>query len=522
MTRLPRLARHRQAAALGIVVLTLATAIRFYTLDRPFFYTDEAFSWRAASRPLEQVFEPVGGDTHPPGHFVLLKFWMAVWGDSPEALRGLSVLCGVLCVPLVYLLVMEAGCNARSPPHALRGGALFTAALVAIHLAQVAPGRTARMYSLGALLAGVSAYLLLRALRAPRPARWWVAYGISAAAFCYTHNYAFYTIAAQALFVAGLLLSRGLAASPPKASHPLQAVAPSALGFLSAGLLALALYSPWLPVFLNQSRRVRESFWVRDLSLPGVRATFMQWFAGYESAAPTDALLCLGLLAAVSLWMMLRRDAVGLFFLSQAVVPWLLTIAVSTWGERPLLQLRYLTFAQLSLLALWGVAFARLRSVTLRILFAAVLLVPSADATWTWLRQLPSGPPAMLTAVRYLDGHHRQGDVILVQRYAHVNCMRFYAKQVGMSEIDVRCQASAMASPGHTNHISSLDRQDMFIEIQEVTATASRVWVAGTNQSSYILAGQPGWTRKGEYRFASPDHRDHPEFFLTLFVRKCE
>ncbi|MCH8923559.1 MAG: hypothetical protein IIA67_10485, partial [Planctomycetes bacterium] len=229
-----------------------------------------------------------------------------------------------------------------------------------------------------------------------------------------------------------------------------------------------------------------------------------------------------GLLAVVSLWMMLRRDAVGLFFLLQAIVPWLLTIAISIWGERPLLQLRYLTFAQLALLVLWGIAFARLRSVALRIGLAAMLLVPSADATWTWLCQLPSGPPAMLSAVRHLDGQYRQGDVILVQGYAHVNCMKYYAKQVGMSEIDVRCQASAIPSLGHTNHISALNREDMFSDIQEVTTTASRIWVATMDQSSHLLAGQPGWTRKGTYRFASPDHRDHPEFFLILFARQQE
>ena len=44
--------------------------------------------------------------------------------------------------------------------------------------------------------------LTVRALRGvTRERRWWIAYGVAVAAFCATHYYALFTVAAQAVFV---------------------------------------------------------------------------------------------------------------------------------------------------------------------------------------------------------------------------------------------------------------------------------------------------------------------------------
>ena len=86
------------------------------------------------------------------------------------------------------------------------GGALFSALLMAVHPSQVNYSRVERMYSLGVLLAGLSAWLLLRALRASRRQRcWWAAYGVAVAALCYTHTYALLTVFAQATVIVYLL-----------------------------------------------------------------------------------------------------------------------------------------------------------------------------------------------------------------------------------------------------------------------------------------------------------------------------
>jgi len=97
----------------------------------------------------------------------LLKGWLLVWGASPIALRSLAVLCGVAGVLLAYLVSREAA-DSQTPeelPAVARGGALFSAFLMAIHPSQMMYSRVERMYSLGVLLAGISSWLLLKALR---------------------------------------------------------------------------------------------------------------------------------------------------------------------------------------------------------------------------------------------------------------------------------------------------------------------------------------------------------------------
>ena len=94
-------------------IMVLAAVLRCWQLDEREVTSTEAFSWRVATFPLDELLRSVARDTHPPGHFLLLKAWMSVFGDSPFAIRSLSAACGVLCVPLMYLLVVEAVADAR-------------------------------------------------------------------------------------------------------------------------------------------------------------------------------------------------------------------------------------------------------------------------------------------------------------------------------------------------------------------------------------------------------------------------
>lgn len=67
----------------------LATLIIMgYRIGRPELWRDELSSWSAATRPLDELFAMVQNiDASSAAYYVLLHFWIALFGDSVVAMR---------------------------------------------------------------------------------------------------------------------------------------------------------------------------------------------------------------------------------------------------------------------------------------------------------------------------------------------------------------------------------------------------------------------------------------------------
>src|SRR5713226_5358017 len=85
-----------------LLLILLATALRFYRLDAQDLWGDEAFSIFLSQQSLPAVIAGAA-DTHPPFYPLILFFWMKLTGDSAFATRALSALIGILAVPLVFV-----------------------------------------------------------------------------------------------------------------------------------------------------------------------------------------------------------------------------------------------------------------------------------------------------------------------------------------------------------------------------------------------------------------------------------
>ena len=83
-----------------------------YLTTRSIWY-DEASSWQTASFPLSGTLDSLRLNVHPPLYYWVLKAWMAAFGESVLALRGLSVLFGLLTVAGMYLAASR--CTVRGP-----------------------------------------------------------------------------------------------------------------------------------------------------------------------------------------------------------------------------------------------------------------------------------------------------------------------------------------------------------------------------------------------------------------------
>ncbi|MGN6663368.1 MAG: glycosyltransferase family 39 protein [Solirubrobacterales bacterium] len=195
-------ARARSRAFWIVVGLTaLGAALRFATLGAQSYHHDEIVT---ASRVLRVGFghamEAVGfSESAPPLYYAVAWVWTQATGTGAYGLRSLSALCGVLLVPVAYLI----GCELRG-----RRAGLAAAALVAVNPMLLWYSQEARAYSMLALFCGLSLLYCVRALRRGRRREKsdLVAWGIFSALALTTHYFAVFPVAAEVVL---LLRRRG-------------------------------------------------------------------------------------------------------------------------------------------------------------------------------------------------------------------------------------------------------------------------------------------------------------------------
>ena len=90
------------------VILLVGVFIRCYELSARSLWFDEAFTWRLTTFSWREMIEREARDNSPPLYFVFLKAWASVFGNSPAALRSLSVVFGAVTIVGMYLFILEA------------------------------------------------------------------------------------------------------------------------------------------------------------------------------------------------------------------------------------------------------------------------------------------------------------------------------------------------------------------------------------------------------------------------------
>jgi uncharacterized membrane protein len=249
---LPReadLSRSKASLLLALIV-TGGIVLRCGELSRRSIWFDEAFSWRLTQFSVTELVERTASDVHPPFYYILLKAWTAVFGTSVIALRSLSVVFGALTIVGTYLFTAEAFRNrvelGAGEHKKAKSLGLFAACLVAVSVFQSRYGSETRMYALGTTLTVFSSWSLLLALRShSRNLSRWLLFALLSLLFLYTHNYAMFSLFAQAVFVLGWLFVQ--------ADWNFLAIFRSTTfryGLLTVGFVILS-YLPWLPVFLG-------------------------------------------------------------------------------------------------------------------------------------------------------------------------------------------------------------------------------------------------------------------------------
>lgn len=99
-----------KAVFLVILIIILGIILRLISIDKPNgLWFDEIYCHYIASQnfPGAMFDKLYNEDFHAPLYFVLLHFWMKMFGQSDLILRLFSCLCGVITIPVFYLLGKE-------------------------------------------------------------------------------------------------------------------------------------------------------------------------------------------------------------------------------------------------------------------------------------------------------------------------------------------------------------------------------------------------------------------------------
>jgi hypothetical protein len=214
-----------------LVLIAISAFIRTRYISGQF-WMDEAITTGIAQHPLSAIPGILRHDGSPPLFYILLHFWIQIFGSSEAATHALPLLFGLLCIP--------AGMWAGWSLFGRRTG-MYAAVLFAFSAFLTEYATETRMYELMGLLGILGTAAFIHGF-VYRRRKYVVMFAICEALMLYTHAWGIFFGAGSAVALIPILLQ-----SEPDARRSIIRDA------LFAYLGAFVLFLPWLPNFIYQS-----------------------------------------------------------------------------------------------------------------------------------------------------------------------------------------------------------------------------------------------------------------------------
>ncbi len=473
-----------------MAILLLGAALRIFDLPGKDIWLDEAYSLRFARLDLHEIFF-LDQDT-PPLYYVILHWWIAVFGTSEWALRMPSALFGIASIFAIYkvgqrLFDDEVG--------------VLSALLMAVSVLQIRYAQEARTYTLTILLTLLSMYFFLGLLK-KFGLKNSIGYVVCSTLLIYSHVYGLFIVLAQNIcFVAFFFLSGHATGRKLSAWIALQA-------------LLVALFSPWIANLLERVLEVQEGFWVPQAHLRDIYSSFIAYASG--SSWLLLLFLVLSSFALVSLrktrggaarsaisaspggcrWKtrLASADKVG-FLLVWLAVPIVVPFIISQVSQ-PIYVTRYTIVASLALLILVARGISNLpawhmKLVTIGVVVALTLTQLTAYYTVSRKEQWRD-------ATQYVDSHSRSGDVVLFNANDAMLPFNYYSRNGNLGK----------------KGVSNVDEKNIDALMESLVGT-ERVWLVLSHKGK----NQELISRRLSESYAMSSHEVYYDIEVFLFSR---
>lgn len=302
-------------------------------------WRDEAFSYFMAKPNIIQVIINTANDFNPPLYYLLLHFWMNIFGRLDESLRFLSFLPHIASVFVAYQLGLRIF---------TKRFAFFVAVFTFFNPMLLYYAFEIRMYSLYALLAFCSLYFFI--------VKNWKWYTVSCLLGLYTHSF-FSLIPASYLFY--LWFNKQFSRK-----------------HIGNALKPFIFYLPWLPILTIQFLRSKDS-WMFPVDLQLIKSVLGNLFTNYEGTPGSwwQWTFLLSVIIFLSLILAARKKKrEASLFIIPILVPLVLILGFSVL-MRPIYVNRYMIF--ITVFEIMGISFFifSIKNKIIRLLTASLWLI---------------------------------------------------------------------------------------------------------------------------------------------------
>ncbi|MBL7196792.1 MAG: glycosyltransferase family 39 protein [Candidatus Omnitrophica bacterium] len=153
----------KKVQILLLLIILLGVFLRIYALDRETFTGDEMLTASFSKSSICEICTNRLKAGHLPSYFIIIYYWMRLFGNDEFSLRFSSVIFGTASIYILFLVIKHL----FDEKIALVGSFLFSVSSASIYYSQ-----DARMYSLVVLFVLLSVLFLLKALNRNRNIYW--------------------------------------------------------------------------------------------------------------------------------------------------------------------------------------------------------------------------------------------------------------------------------------------------------------------------------------------------------------